>query len=203
MQKGVGIVTNPVIRADGSQEWCVDGKRHREDGPAVIDADGYQAWYVDGKRHRVDGPAIIWPNGTQEWYVDGERHREGGPAIICADGHQSWYIDGVEVLEEDFEEEVRKYKLRTRNNKMTNHILSNGSQEWRINGRLHREDGPAIILADGSQSWWIDGKLHREDGPAVIYPDGRQEWWVDEMEVNEKDFEEAVKLYHCRVILES
>jgi hypothetical protein len=56
-------------------------------------------------------------------------------------------------------------------------VLSDGTQEWRENGVLHRYDGPAIIRPDGTQEWWRDGKLDREDGPAVIYPDGTQEWW--------------------------
>ena len=32
--------------------------------------------------------------------------------------------------------------------------------------------------ADGAREWRnADGKLHREDGPAVVKPDGTQEWW--------------------------
>jgi len=27
--------------------------------------------------------------------------------------------------------------------------------------------------------WYLNGKLHREDGPAVEYADGRREWWVN------------------------
>ena len=54
-----------------------------------------------------------------------------------------------------------------------------GNQEWRKNGKLHREDGPAIIYAHGSQEWWVNGKLHREDGPAFILPDGTQEWYLN------------------------
>jgi len=50
---------------------------------------------------------------------------------------------------------------------------------WYLNGKLHREDGPAIEYADGSRQWWINGKLHREDGPAVIYPTGIREWWFN------------------------
>ena len=50
---------------------------------------------------------------------------------------------------------------------------------WYINGKLHREDGPAVIFPDSSQEWWINGKRHRENGPAVIYKDGTQEWWLN------------------------
>ncbi len=55
---------------DGTQKWYKDGKRHREDGPAIIYANGRQYWYKDGKRHREDGPAVIWPDGTQYWYIN-------------------------------------------------------------------------------------------------------------------------------------
>ena len=55
----------------------------------------------------------------------------------------------------------------------------NGDIFWTKNGKLHREDGPAVIYPDGTQYWFISGKLHRENGPAVIYPDGRQYWYIN------------------------
>ncbi|TXH60587.1 MAG: hypothetical protein E6Q89_00640 [Bacteroidia bacterium] len=57
-------------------------------------------------------------------------------------------------------------------------IHSNGSKEWWLKGKLHREDGPAAIYSSGSKYWCINGKLHREDGPAIIYKDGRKQWYV-------------------------
>jgi len=40
----------------------------------------------------------------------------------------------------------------------------------RYNGYiLNRKNSPAILFEDGSKEWWANGKLHREDGPAVIY----------------------------------
>ena len=63
-----GKYTDP----DGSQRWFKGGKRHREDGPAVIWPDGTQHWYKGGKRHREDGPAVIWPDGTQHWWLNGK-----------------------------------------------------------------------------------------------------------------------------------
>ena len=43
-------------------------------------------------------------------------------------------------------------------------------------GKLHREDGPALRRFDGKKSWYKEGKLHREGGPAVTNPDG-ETWW--------------------------
>jgi len=50
---------------------------------------------------------------------------------------------------------------------------------WRLNGKLHREDGPALLCANGSKHWWFHGIRHREDGPAVIRADGLKEWWYE------------------------
>ncbi len=59
------------------------------------------------------------------------------------------------------------------------HIYSDGSQVWWKDGKIHREDGPAVIWPDGTQRWYKDGKLHREDGPAVIYSYGTKEWYLN------------------------
>jgi hypothetical protein len=86
---------------DGSKYWCLNGKFHREDGPAVEYADGYKSWYLNGKRHREDGPAIEWADGDKEWYLNGNLHREDGPAIEHADGDKYWYLNDEEVTEEE------------------------------------------------------------------------------------------------------
>jgi hypothetical protein len=59
-----------------------------------------------------------------------------------------------------------------------------------LNGKSHREDGPAIEYSDGRRFWWLNGKLHREDGPAVEYADGTREWWLNGAEYTEKEFNE-------------
>ena len=35
---------------------------------------------------------------------------------------------------------------------------NNRRTEWRLNGKLHRKDGPAVVHADGHEEYWIDGK---------------------------------------------
>jgi hypothetical protein len=50
--------------------------------------------------------------------------------------------------------------------------------EWKDkDGRLHRDDGPAVIKPDGTQEWYQHDERHRDDGPAWIWPDGRQLWY--------------------------
>ena len=46
-------------------------------------------------------------------------------------------------------------------------VNDGGTKEWFLNGKRHREDGPAVEYANGYKSWYINGELHREDGPAI------------------------------------
>ena len=66
-------MTEHNTRDDGYQEWWLNGKTHREDGPAIILPDGTHIWYQNGELHREDGPAIILPSGIQWWYLNGKR----------------------------------------------------------------------------------------------------------------------------------
>jgi hypothetical protein len=34
--------------------------------------------------------------------------------------------------------------------------------EWRLNGYLHREDGPAIEWANGEKEWYLKGEILSE-----------------------------------------
>ncbi len=56
-------------------------------------------------------------------------------------------------------------------------IRLDGTQEWWQNDKQHREDGPAIIRPNGVEEWFQRGDLHRDDGPAVTWPDGAEEWY--------------------------
>jgi len=67
-------------------------------------------------------------------------------------------------------------------------VYESGTREWRLNGTLHREDGPACEYYDGSKYWWLNGKLHREDGPAVEDAVGDKFWFLDGKELTEKEF---------------
>ena len=61
------------VFADGDKAWLLNGKLHREDGPAVEYVDGGKEWCLNGKLHRLDGPAVKRADGTKEWYLDGKQ----------------------------------------------------------------------------------------------------------------------------------
>jgi hypothetical protein len=66
-----GNYTGIAERPSGSKCWYLNGKYHREDGPACEWADIGKEWYLNGKLHREDGPAIEWINGSKDWFLNG------------------------------------------------------------------------------------------------------------------------------------
>lgn len=111
----------------GIERWQVDGRLHREDGPAIIYPNGDQYWYKNGKLHREDEPAIMYFRGKQSWYKNGQLHREGDqPAVISNNTHE-WYKNGQ--LHRD--------------------------EEYYLNGK--KVGGPAIIYTNGNQYWYKNG----------------------------------------------
>jgi hypothetical protein len=83
---------------DGSKAWRLNGKYHREDGPACELADGSKFWYLNGKQHREDGPAVEWSDGTKEWWLNGLRHREDGPAVEYPNRLKQWWSNGKRLF---------------------------------------------------------------------------------------------------------
>ena len=73
----------------GETTWLVDGKLHRDGGPAA------KEWYQEGQLHRDGGPALVYTNGTKQWYSHGKLHRLNGPAVIDKDGVELWYLYGI------------------------------------------------------------------------------------------------------------
>ena len=95
-----------------SEEYRLNGKFHRTDGPANI------VWYENGhkwaeeyflndKCHRTDGPAnIVWhengQNCSEQYHVNGKIHRTDGPANITyyKNGRkycEQYYLNGQEI----------------------------------------------------------------------------------------------------------
>ena len=65
----------------------------------IEDHNGTKQWWVNGKQHREDGPAWENPNGTKYWMNNGLCHRIDGPAIEHNGGLKYWYINGIKVTE--------------------------------------------------------------------------------------------------------
>ena len=72
-------------------------------------------------------------------------------------------------------------------------VHSDVSEHWYLNGRLHRENGPAVEYANGNKTWYLNGELHREDGPAVDWAGSFKEWWINGQKLTKEEFNEQLK----------
>lgn len=84
---------------NGVEQWILNGRLHRTDGPAVTRPSGTTEWWENGQRHREGGPAILNADGTEDWWINGKRHRDNGPAIIHKSGNKiigmEWWRNGL------------------------------------------------------------------------------------------------------------
>jgi len=71
-------------------------------------------------------------------------------------------------------------------------VYDDGFITWSFNGKLHREDGPAIKWADGTEFYYLNGNFHREDGPAIKWANGKEEYWLNNIEYSKEEFNKEI-----------
>jgi len=126
---------------------------------------------TDGQLHRTLGPAVehwtVLPGSGhvlshQVWYLYGKYHREGRPAI------RDWHFaeSGSRVLEQEvWEQHGRPHRVRGpfhRHWIVRRDDTTLAWESWRVNGQLHRADGPAF---DGRKCYWHDVEVRQKDLP--------------------------------------
>lgn len=136
----------------------------------------HRGFWLD--RPSKEGPAlhISQEDGTQirEYWANGLVHREDGPAAIVHDANgnairTAYYQNGR--LHRDPKDGPACVVARCdKNENLT-------VWEYASDGKLHREDGPAVILSipESGQTtmelYYRDNVLHRDDGPAITFYD--------------------------------
>ena len=214
---------------NGDKEWWINGNRHREDGPAIECSDGEKHWFKDGKCHRLDGPAIEWSNGTKYWYLEGQEYskKEFNEKTKKPAAKKTAVKKTVTKKATVKKPTAKKAAVVTKLLKLgwekpvpKDHtgiiVRPDKTRYWYKDGKIHREDGPAVEYEDGAEFWWFEGKrhreggpaveksngykewymnglLHREDGPACEYPGGTKHWYLEGQEYSEKEFNEKIK----------
>lgn len=80
-----------------------------------------------------------------------------------------------------------------------------GVKHWRYkNCRYHRLGAPAVIYPDGRYEYRMNGKLHCDFGPAFVSAKGNIEYWLDGKSYSKENWEKevAVKNSKAQVIQE-
>ena len=111
-----GVKTFSGVAKDENNNiiYYLNGKWHREGGPAIIWNNGDKEWLLNSELHREDGPAIEYAGGTKQWLLNNKHHREEGPAIESCSGHKSWILNDKNYgYDDDFTNEswIRFVKL--------------------------------------------------------------------------------------------
>jgi len=170
--------TNPRPAGGGS----ADEAKPQQDSTMTTE-NGIKYWRnKKGEIHRTDGPAVEYSNGKKAWYQNNLYHREDGPAVEFADGTKQWWVNGKRLTEQEFQAKTKpktQQNVQTQHTKSTMIIDAQGNQCWYLNGKLHREEGPAVVCENGDKAWWIKGERHRTDGPAIEHADGSEEWFYE------------------------
>jgi hypothetical protein len=108
------------------------------------------------------------------WCRHGALHRDGDlPAWVGDDGQQEWYREGLRHRDND-----APALLKSR----MHPAVPVNVKEWWVEGKCHRDGGPAVIRSDGTTGWYSRGLEHRDgDLPAVEGGgyDSWTEWWVN------------------------
>ena len=71
-------------------------------------------YYNNGKRHREDGPAVEYSDGTKIWYINDKLHRDDGPAVVYGNEmsfSKEWWLDNVRYSEEEYKVELRQRNI--------------------------------------------------------------------------------------------
>ena len=132
-----------------------------------------RAWRnTDGELHRTTGPAVeawtVLPGGghvlsRQVWAVNGKAHREGRPV------GRRWHVadDGTRVMEDEEEwwRAGRRHRLEGPSHRhwiVRRDDTTLQWEVWRVNGKLHRADGPAL---NGCWFYWHGRRVEAGDLP--------------------------------------
>jgi len=99
----------------------------------------------------------------QFWHKDDRLHRADGPAVEWNDGVKSWYYKGVFVGQGDKPDPTlwaRLTSVEINGGPLLNGCVVDlkGDKHWYKDGKIHREDGPAVERAGGSRCWYLKGK---------------------------------------------
>jgi hypothetical protein len=152
----------PAIECtNGDKEWFINGELHRTNGPAIEHANGDKTWWFNGKLHREDGPAVEWADGTEIWYLNGKRHREDGPALKKINGYSEYWLKDKRVTEDEVVSNALAFDIETLDtfDMMRMYVLKRRKSD--INNSCEYSLDKIVkeyILPDNSRTIIIDGK---------------------------------------------
>jgi hypothetical protein len=53
------------------------------------------------------------------------------------------------------------------------------------------------VFSDGTKKWYLNGKCHREDGPAIEYSYGPKFWFLNDVKYSEEKYKKKLQPDPC------
>lgn len=153
---------------------------NNNDQPAIIRTNDEKNWVVDGKYHRDVGPAVIWRD-HQYYYLDGimlSNKAEYDRKLIDKNYKHGMLEKHNRVFYKKPDQQIEYIDLPSEMGSWSTNFtpyekilnVKIGSEQYPV----HNENGrPGIIFADGQETYYKDGLAHREDGPAITRAGGK------------------------------
>lgn len=91
------------------------------------------------------------------------------------------YLESTQEPEmQEFSDGTKQWRLNGKLHRVDGPaIIGLGDERWMQHGNFHREGGPAVTMSNGSEFWYLHGNIHRTDGPAIKIANMKDQWWVD------------------------
>jgi len=77
------------------------------------------------------------------------------------------------------------------------YMIENKYIDKTSNGVITNKGFETILTAEGDRNWYLDGKLHREDGPAVESGLSKNLWYLDGVRLYEPQIRLLKNIINC------
>lgn len=160
------------------------------------------AYVVNGKLHRLDGPAIVSKN-SEQYYIEGEYYTKEDFDKKVQELKTREILDKYGLQDIKVEDVTLVDDWRHIPTGFTGVVLDKNSMVvFYKEGRKHRENGPCFFNDNPKEigfiqrAWRLNGKLHRTDGPALVEDFDKPEldrYYLDNKNLSKEEWEKAVQ----------
>lgn len=164
---------------DGTLIFFKNGMVHRRFGPAVIYPDGTEEYWRCGRRHRDNGYAIVSGNVCISFrngkFIPRQYYNLEDNSYMTLDLKGETYINYItrtyKTLENATDRELGRHNI------MHTDETEPDTCKYYFKGIQHLEHSPAEIKKSGTKVYYMYGVKHRIGGPAIIDTMTKSEYW--------------------------
>lgn len=149
---------------------------HCTNAPAVIYEDGTEEWWVNGRRHRKDGFAILSVYGPCIKISDGNLIGEDNCELVLNSDNESYIIPAI-TRTYHFLKSLSLSELELDDDESFVYNENEDENKVYYRGILHSENEAAVMYTDETEVHYQFGVKHCKNGPAIIDKKSNSKHW--------------------------